>query len=164
LVGDDEEEDDNVLLESDVDDQDDLSEEHEDVEDIHGQRKKLIVKLPVKTPTPERKPLIKPRLSPEKVLPKGDGLFSAPADSPNRTGVSTSALSATSSSPEIKEKTEMGLHQTVPSDPLELSSKPLNIKQKSPSRQVPHSPLAFRGSPEKPPTLPPSIDVGYGKS
>src|SRR6187402_972953 len=72
--GDDEEEDDNVLLESDVDDPDDLSDEDEELEERENQ-KKLIVKLPVKTPTPERKTVIKLRVSPEKDSSKSAGLF-----------------------------------------------------------------------------------------
>lgn len=62
--GDDEEEDDQVSLHSDGDEQDEPSED-ELMEDVEP--KKLIVKLPVKTPTPERKTTtIKLQISPEK--------------------------------------------------------------------------------------------------
>lgn len=145
--GDDEEEEE-IPLESDADDQDDLTDEVDEGDDMEGvekKKKKLIVKLPIKTPTPERKTTIKLRLSPEKDSSNGAGLFSAISNA------STSDVATR--------------ENTVPtpptSNPLDIASKPITIAPISPSRQAPHSPLAFRGSPEKPQTFPPSIDVGY---
>lgn len=115
------------------------------MEGVEKKKKKLIVKLPIKTPTPERKTTIKLRLSPEKDSSNGAGLFSAISNA------STSDVATR--------------ENTVPtpptSNPLDIASKPITIAPISPSRQAPHSPLAFRGSPEKPQTFPPSIDVGY---
>lgn len=65
----DDEEDDHVSLASDVDDQDELTDNEEEPEDSakeNGEKKSLLVKLPVKTPTPEKKTFIKMNLSPEK--------------------------------------------------------------------------------------------------
>lgn len=132
----DDEEDDPVSLASDVDDQDELtdSEEPEDSAKENGEKKSLLVKLPVKTPTPEKKTFIKLKLSPEK--------------------------DNTSTQP-----TKDGPGNLV----AEKQSNPIDIAAKSPAPHPaplsPRSPLAFRGSPEKPPAaLPPSIGVGFGGS
>jgi hypothetical protein len=131
--GDDEEEEDQVSLPSDGDEQEDISEEDEEMEDVEP--KKLIVKLHVKTPTPERKAIIKLRLSPEKDKEaKSNDLFSNTDTKEN--------IRPTSTSPNVGE-----------------ASKPLS--KAPPSPQPIQSPLAFRGSPDKPL---PSIDVGYGGS
>ncbi|TVY44784.1 hypothetical protein LOCC1_G002144 [Lachnellula occidentalis] len=141
----DDEEDDGVLA-SDVDDQEELSDEDEEMED--GERKSLVVKLPVKTPTPERKSVIKLRVTPEKDVSKSSSFFSnatAPVDSSMSQGKENAKPAPVSlGTPEVPER----------------SSTPPLVTAPSTSR----SPLAFRGSPEKPNTYQPSIDVGYGGS
>lgn len=163
LIGDDEEEDDIIPLESDVEDQDELTDE-EDVEMEASEKKKLIIKLPVKTPTPERKPPIKLRMSPAKESSKASGLFPATTTNSSQAAASGSAQSASVPEVEIKEHTEPSSNESsnIIINASEASSKPINIPPPSPSHQ-PQSPLAFRGSPEKP-HLPPSINVGYGGS
>ncbi|KAF8865928.1 hypothetical protein BDZ45DRAFT_701030 [Acephala macrosclerotiorum] len=147
--GDDEEEDDHVSLASDGDDQDDISEnEDEDMEDVEP--KKLIVKLTVKTPTPERKTMIKLRFSPEKDKEtKSNALFSNASNvDQTRTANGQTSGHAVSTSANVEKA----------STPVE--SHAMDMAPKSP-RPV-KSPLAFRGSPEKPATFLPSIDVGTG--
>jgi hypothetical protein len=160
--GDDEEEDDHVSLGSDVDDQDDLTDEDEEMDDA-GEKKKLIVKLPVKTPTPERKTTIKLRLSPEKDSPKPNALFPATANTENATSTSNSIASGANQTAVDAKETTM---PTTSSDTnlVNAPPKPMSVPPNSPSHQTQTAPLspslAFRGSPEKPPTFPPSIDVG----
>lgn len=130
------------------------------MEGFEKQKKKLIVKLPIKTPTPERKTTIKLRLSPEKDSSKGSGLFGAISNPSNQSSAATLDSNRTSDVA-MKENAVSTLPTSNPSD---IASKPVPIAQISPSRQAPHSPLAFRGSPEKPQSLPHSIDVGYSGS
>jgi hypothetical protein len=159
IAGDDEEEDDNIPLESD--DHDDLTEDDdEQMVDVDEEKPKLIVKLPVKTPTPERKTIIKLHLTPEKESSKGSSIFTLKSNAANQKPTSTSDTDTTAAV-ETKENPESTSGHKGPSNPQELPNKPLNIAPLSPSHQSPHSPLAFRGSPEKPQALPP-IDVGYG--
>lgn len=164
--GDDEEEDDNIPLESDVDDQDDLTDEDEEMDT--GEKKQLIVKLTIKTPTPEKKKtLIKLHLSPGKVPMKP---LSPPAPA-NGSGVPSTASTQADLSTSVMdvEKTEkvttLGTTNQVVSDSSEEASKPINIPPKSPEHKAitfnPLSPsLAFRGSPDKAAAFPPPIDVG----
>ena len=145
--GDDEEEDD-VVLASDVDDQDELSDADEDEEMEDGEKKSLVVKLPVKTPTPERKTVIKLRVTPDKDVSKSPSFFSnttAPVDPSMSQG---------------KENTKPAPVSLGAPEALKRSSTPPLAPAPSASR----SPLAFRGSPEKPNPYQPSIDVGYGGS
>ncbi|KUJ19862.1 uncharacterized protein LY89DRAFT_580475 [Mollisia scopiformis] len=131
--GDDEEEDEQVSLASDGDDQDDRSEEDEEMED--AEPKKLIVKLMVKTPTPEKKTIIKLRVSPEKDRdPNAKGLF-------------------------LNTNTKENVQPASSGESSEPASKMTGMAPNSP--QPVKSPLAFRGSPEKPTTFMPAIDVGY---
>lgn len=145
--GDDEEED--VPLESDVDDQDELSDPDEDEEMNHEEPKKLIVKLPINTPAPEQKSLIKLKISSQtdKDVSKTPASattndISAP-DPPLETPQST--LVSDPGSVEVKENVELATtngHE----DPPKLTA----LSPKSPLHPAPQSPLAFRGSPEKP--------------
>jgi hypothetical protein len=150
--GDDEEEDDHISLGSDVDDPDDLTDEDERLDEA-GEKKKLIVKLPVKTPTPEKKTTVKPQLTQEDDGVKGSLLFSTTANNENAaSGVDQTSVSA---------KENILPDNSSASTP----TKPTNLPSVSPSHQpqaAPLSPLAFRGSPEKLPSLPPSVDVGFG--
>ncbi|KAF4634611.1 hypothetical protein G7Y89_g3500 [Cudoniella acicularis] len=143
--GDDEEEDDNVSLASDVDDQDELTDEDGDIEDgaeSDGVKKSLLIKLPVKTPTPEKKTIIKLRVSPEKERSsKEAGLQS------NGIGQANASLNQDTTGNEAAKQ---------PATPLASNgtTKPISIPPKSPQPLSPRSPLAFRGSPEKPPVFP----------
>lgn len=133
----DDEEDDHVSLASDVDDQDELTDNEEEAEvpvKQNGEKKSLLVKLPIKTPTPEKKTSIKLKLSPEK-----DQKSTQPTDKDG----SGNAVAENQSNP-------INIATKSPAPPAPLS---------------PRSPLAFRGSPEKrPAALPPSIGVGFGGS
>ncbi|KAG4416445.1 hypothetical protein IFR04_010423 [Cadophora malorum] len=157
--GDDEEEDDNVPLESDVDDQDELSDEDEEMED--GVDKKLIVKLPIKTPTPERKTTIKfkfsPRKSPEKDSSKA--LFPGVTNG-SQNPVSTPDISATAETKENVQPTSSPASNLGPTEDIEVPAKAAPLPPKSPSLQAPHSPLAIRSPEKSTTTYAPSIDVG----
>jgi hypothetical protein len=146
--GDDEEEDDHVSLASDVEDQDDLTDADEDEEMQDGEKKSLVVKLPVKTPTPERKTFLKLRLAPEPS--KSPGLNS------NTNGQADSLKS------QGKENTLPASVSSEAPESLKRASTPPAVPISVPSAS--RSPLAFRGSPEKPNPFTPSIDVGYGGS
>ena len=65
----DDEEDDHISIESDVEESDDLSNDDDEMEDDllddQSRKKSLVVKLPVKTPTPEKKAAIKKSPAPE---------------------------------------------------------------------------------------------------
>jgi hypothetical protein len=158
--GDDEEED--VPLESDVDDPDELTDDDDEIDE--AEKQSLIIKLPVKTPTPERKTAVKLRLTPVGDFEAGQYKQETPDLAPNRT----------SPTPIDKENINIQrLSPTVTPGPFaplqsEAATKPINIPPRSPSIPAPASPmspsLAFRGSPEKPQAFPASINVGYGGS
>jgi hypothetical protein len=151
--GDDEEED--VLLESDVDDPDDLTDEEEGLDEA-GEKKKLIVKLPVKTPTPERKTITKHRMTPEKESPNLSALDPSTASNENVSGSKPTKLNGAN-------PTAVDTKQNTKPTP-DSAMKPTSPPPKSPPRQTqepPLSSLAFRGSPEKLPAFPPSVDVGF---
>lgn len=140
--GDDEDEEDNISFASGDDGQDELSGDDDEMEDgvQEAQGDGLLVKLPVKTPTPEKKTFIKLHVSPQK-----DRSPNAPSPVQPSEMSSMNNLAGASSTPgDAKE--------------------PIDTQPKSP--QAPHvalpprSPLAFRGSPEKPPAFTPSINVG----
>ena len=175
--GDDEDEDgdDNVPLESDVDDQDDLTDVDDDLEDTaEDEKKTLIIKLPVKTPSPERKFGIKVSLTPERQLPelaseRPVGSIGHPTQPKNTVSNGTEPSSLSGTYQGNKEGPQSSA--AVPSSNLELASLPsvaptksTVIPPKSPSRQAPPSALSpsltYRGSPGKPPAFSPSINVG----
>ncbi|RDL35043.1 Uncharacterized protein BP5553_06974 [Venustampulla echinocandica] len=140
--GDDEDEEDNISFASDADGQDELSDDDDEMEggikEAHGNG--LLAKLPVKTPTPEKKTFIKLHVSPEK-----DRSSKAPSPAQPSELSSTNNLAK---APSVSED----------------ATKPIDIQPKSPRAPQaplsPRSPLAFRGSPEKPPAFTPSINVG----
>lgn len=142
--GDDEEDDDHVSLGSDVEDQDDLPDIDEGIRDNADEKQSLMVKLPVKTPTPERQVMVKLRLTPESLQPAG--LLSA----------ITGDHSQVDSSASTTDLTQPSLSSGSPIKPVDVPA--------SLASQPPQSPLTFRGSPEKPHPFPPSINVGYGAS
>jgi len=167
----DDEEDDHVSLESDVNDQDDLT----DVEDLEDEisdhpdkKKSLVVKLPVKTPTPERKITAKGSLTPQKEPVQQLDLKPTGKHDENQGGPSdlepTGVISAAN---ELDMKDSAQPASTCPTNNAAPSSEPSTEPMKIPtesSNPSPPSPLALRGSPEKPHNLPPSVDVGYGGS
>jgi hypothetical protein len=163
--GDDEEEDDHVSLGSDVDNPEELTDEDEEMDEA-GEKRKLIVKLPVKTPTPERKTAIKRRLSQENDSRKPNALFPGTANTDNATGSTTAVSRANPTAVDTKENAAPASSSGTNFE--EKPSKPMSVPPKSPAHQsqtAPLSPsLAFRGSPEKPPAFPPSIDVRFGGS
>jgi len=155
----DDEEDDHVSLESDVDDPDDLTDKDESLDDA-GEKKKLIIKLQVKTPTPEKNTAAKLQLTPERDTTKSSALFPATASNENAS-TSTSSAVASGAIPTATDTKE----NARPADMTNTSTKPTSVPPKSPAHQAqasPLSPLAFRGSPEKLPAFPPSVDVGMG--
>lgn len=160
--GDDEEEDEHLSLESDVEDPDDLTDEDETMAEV-GDKKQLIVKLPVKTPTPERKTAPRPQLSLEKESTTADHFLPTTANADNRAS-STTVNTANVAAIDAKEKTK----PASPFDVSEAPTKPMSIPPNSPSHQAQTTPLspslAFRGSPEKPTSFPQSINVGFGGS
>lgn len=133
--GDDEDDDDHVSLVSDIDEPEEDTDENEDMEEGDQEKKSLIVKLPIKTPTPEKKTKIKIHLNPqpksnlESVAPQKDAM-------------------------EVDKEPVAGANDKTTS--VSITAKPTS---------TPHSPtLTFRGSPEKVSTLPRSINVGYSGS
>ncbi|KAL2068006.1 hypothetical protein VTL71DRAFT_16104 [Oculimacula yallundae] len=157
--GDDEEEDDNVPLEGDADDQDEPSDEDDERED--GEEKKLIVKLPVKTPSPDHKSTIKlkfsPRKSPEKDEPT-KALFPGVTNG-SHVPVSTADISKIVGAKENVQPASPPASNGVTVTTSQLPTKSAVPPQQSSSLQAPHSPLAIR-SPEKPSsTYTASIDV-----
>lgn len=131
--GDESEGDDNAYEENgDEEEEDDADEEmNEDlVPEEEVEKKSLIVKLPVKTPTPEPK-------SPEVVSKQHQQQQPLPPPS---------APAATDSQPQLKQAVS-----------VEIPAKPVDIPNIHP--QVPGSPLAFRGSPSKPSSFLASVNV-----
>ncbi|KAH8683304.1 hypothetical protein BGZ60DRAFT_399866 [Tricladium varicosporioides] len=161
--GDDEDDEDAVSLASDNDEPDEATDEDEEINDDladDGIKKSLLVRLPIKTPTPEKKTTIKLRVSPEKehvpkdaIMMAGQGVYreTSPSGAARKTNTVTQSLVTSA---------------TEPPAPSDGGSKPMSITPRSPATASapppPHSPLAFRGSPEKPAAFPPSINVGYG--
>ncbi|PQE22310.1 hypothetical protein CJF32_00004674 [Rutstroemia sp. NJR-2017a WRK4] len=146
--GDDEEDDDQISLVSDKDAADDETDEDEDMEGENEVKKSLIVKLPVKTPTPEKKKTtIKLRLSPQPNAASDAESTAEDAVSP------VPAIKADGS--EQPRKSVQGLENGTP--------KAIPISTKLVSNPLSPS-LTFRGSPEKPSALPQSINVGFGGS
>lgn len=176
--GDDEEEDDHVSLESDKDDDDATDEEDDEMDAGEDEKKTLVVKLPVKTPTPERKTIIKLRVSPSKESIKpadfqqtvtGDQ-SKARSVTPAGTGASSTAnADGTLSKENAKQPSPQITHAATFPSTSEAMANPISIPPKSPSNPIqsatPLSPnLAFRGSPDKPHAFNlPSVNV-YGGS
>lgn len=151
--GDDEEdEDDNVSLASDGDDLDDILDEGDEVDD---EPKKLVIKLPVKTPTPERKTTVKLPLTAEndgESKPNGHVSNLSKSDQAPHSGPGVDTTSPVDIKENIQPSSENG------SDDNEAVSKSRSIPPKSPQPTKAH--LAFRTSPEKPQVLLPSLAGG----
>jgi hypothetical protein len=141
--GDDEDED-QVSIASDRDESDDPTDEDEDMDDDlinEHQKKVLVFKLPIKTPSPERKITLKLNLSAEK---------------------STEPVAPING---IDGNAKLACDQ-IPGTPTKNSGfiEPMNIGQQSENARnhlAPHSPsLAYRGSPEKAHAFSTTINVG----
>jgi hypothetical protein len=156
--GDDEEED-AISLGTDVDDE--MTDEDEELDEV-GEKKKLIVKLPVKTPTPEKIMTTKLPLTPQEDFTKPAGLFSSTSSNENAsTGISNAASGADPTTVDSKENAQ----PPSISDTVNRATNPISVPPETSSYQpqtAPLSPLAFRGSPEKPPAFPSSVDVRFG--
>ncbi|TAQ90419.1 hypothetical protein B7494_g1240 [Chlorociboria aeruginascens] len=155
--GDDEDDDDHVSLQSDGE-PGELTDEDEDMGDgLENDEQSLIVKLPVKTPSPDRKTTIKLHLSPQ-AAPQSTNMTTeflpSPAEIKEMSGNSRDTHQTLSS---LSNGHSARLHQS------DAPAKPTHITVKSPSA-TPLSPsLAYRRSPEKPATLLPSLS-GYSGS
>ncbi|KAG9235513.1 hypothetical protein BJ875DRAFT_458914 [Amylocarpus encephaloides] len=138
--GDDEEEEGNVSLA----DEDELTDDEGETEVSNepGEKKSLVVKLPIKTPTPEKKTVIKLRLSPEK-----ERTSRFPATDTTDPNGATGSLREASQSPAAGVS---GSSEAAPVPPKSPVAASLALS--------PRSPLAFR-SPEKPPPFQPAISV-----
>lgn len=132
------------------------------MEGIEKDKPKLIIKLPVKTPTPEKKTIIKLRLSPEKEKTKPANLFSpkSKSGSPGEIFIAESNGKTGITPPNGNASLEWnGNSEVTPSDENGFTTKTVDVPPMSPSQQ-PLSPLAFRGSTEKPPQSFSTVDVG----
>jgi hypothetical protein len=146
----DDEEDDAISLVSDGEDQDEVSEKDGNGDIETGERKSLVVKLPIKTPTPERKTVIKLQLSP------GKGRNSKPPEiAADTTGKGEGHEPTNSNNVGPLNSLENG-NKTKAMDIAPMSP------QATPDHVPPMSPLAFRGSPEKPQSLSAAISVQHG--
>jgi hypothetical protein len=163
--GDDEEEEEHVLLESDVDDQDDFTDEEDELlEEV--KKKSLVVKLPVKTPTPEKQnkaqPLPAAEQEPLQPISFPSTVNSGPSQSDSATLQPSSLNSGTDAASTAPPTSSFATMSTAPSLLTESSTDRDSAPPKSLFDPAPPSPLALRGSPEKPQTFTPSINVGYG--
>lgn len=163
--GDDEEEEEHVLLESDVDDQDDFTDEEDELLE-EGKKKSLVVKLPVKTPTPEKQnkaqPLPAAEQEPLQPISFPSTVNSGPSQSDSATLQPSSLNSGTDAASTAPPTSSFATMSTAPSLLTESSTDRDSAPPKSLFDPAPPSPLALRGSPEKPQTFTPSINVGYG--
>jgi hypothetical protein len=160
----DDEEDGEVSLESDVEDPD-LSDEDEEMEDNvldkDHEKRSLVVKLPMKTPTPEKPSAINTVLAPEKSLVDfGDSIPSAepllgtdPRPSTPPLAKPTDAVLVPTPAIDIQFN---NVKHTEISEPMGMASQAEAIK----GPFTPLSPsLAYRGSPEKSHIFARGIDV-----
>jgi hypothetical protein len=145
--GDDEDED-HISVASDRDESDDPTDEDEDMEDLvneEHQKKVLVFKLPVKTPSPERKITLKLSLTPE----KSSGRV------PPMNGTSENAKASQVTCDRAQNPTKNS-----------GSSEPMNVAPRSEKGRKPHAPhspsLAYRGSPEKAHAFATAINVSQG--
>lgn len=163
--GDDEDEEEHVLLESDVDDQDDFTDgEDELLEEVKN--KSLVVKLPMKTPTPEKKnkAQLLPEAEPEPLQPIGlpSTVNSGHRQSDSATLQPSSLNTDTNVANTTQSNSSFATMSTAPSLLTQSSTERDDGPAESLFDPTPPSPLALRGSPEKPQTFTPSINVGYG--
>lgn len=168
--GDDEEEDEHVPVESDDEELDNLSDADEDEMDIDDEDKQsLVVKLPVKTPTPERKGAI------TVVGLHGDQRDESVADPPTADGIDITNQAIEAKPPIVGQLMSnqqddqavpgsVSLPVTIPETQVVSETRPIDItKSHSDLAPSPRSPsLTFRGSPAKSHAFPPSIDVSQG--
>jgi hypothetical protein len=162
----DDEEDDHVSIESDPEESEDLSHDDEEMEDglmdDAGRKKSLVVKLPVKTPTPEKKSITR-NLTPE------EKSFESPKETTFSEPGSKIQEKAVISAPadKVLEVAPAPSTQVTPKETFGTEySKPMNIPTQPDVSRILASPLspslAYRGSPEKPRTFNAPINVTQG--
>jgi hypothetical protein len=160
----DDEEDDHVSLESDAEDEDDLEDEdmEDDLLDEDPNPKSLVIKLPLKTPTPE-KSATKRSMTPEKKSaelprPNADSLAVLQDVKQNR------PVATAGEAPAVEPNRAFQVH-SKPLPDVEFS-KSIDIPQQSEVDRTLPSPLspslAFRGSPEKAHAFPTAVNVSDG--
>lgn len=153
----DDEEDDVVSLasEGEEDDDEEVDDDVDMVDELDelDAKKSLVVSLPIKTPTPEKKRAVTLTLSPAKnpVNPVPAGAHPA-HKSPELQGDSNGASTTTQQIPDALR----------PDSAAEVGNRPAaaNGQRDTPSQLPPT--LAYRGSPEKPQSFPHPINVGQG--
>lgn len=155
----DDEEDGDVSLASDVEEPDDISEEDEDMEDELLDealpKKKLVVKLPVKTPTPEKQRAVDDTVVVESKM-AGPAEITSTERQPGAPPPSVLTNSAPSQAAEVENEVDE-VTQTKASVPMDIAH-PETIR----GPFTPLSPsLAYRGSPEKPHGFSAVIDVTH---
>jgi hypothetical protein len=163
--GDDEEEE-QLSLESDNGD-DDLTEAEEDLLHDVDEKKSLLIKLPVKTPTPEKKIVIKLRVTPEKDVMKPvnfNGDVVGGNDNHTSTAPALNGIGPSTTLDPVVGHT--GSKQAKISEASIIASESAAKSASNSVQGIPISPLALRGSPEKPPQTFPqsSVCVGQGGS
>lgn len=163
----DDEEDDHVSIDSDVENSDDLSHEDEEMEDDlmddAGRKKSLVVKLPIKTPTPERKAAVTRNLASE--------VKSAEPTKLTTIGEPVLKMEEKSGISGPKDRTpKVAPAPSIQAVSMETSgadfSKPINMPEQPDVNRFHPSPLspslAYRGSPEKPHAFTAPINVSQG--
>lgn len=182
--GDDEEDDDVVPVETDEEEAEEPS-DVEDLMDLDDDKQSLVVKLPVKTPSPERKMAIKLNLSPRKDAPNGL-MDNTTINSNHAATTNGKAKTADQALPEVISAVDhkvalpsastkayktvdqavpntVSLPAVIPEAQPASQTKPIDILQIR--KEAPVSPtLTFRDSPSKEHSFPPSIDVGQDGS
>lgn len=161
--GDDEEEEDHISLGSEADDQADVTEADDEL--LEGaESKSLVVKLPVKTPTPEKQNNVQSFSATEQEPLQPINLPStAKTNSSQGNSGKTQPFSANTARDTgnlTQSKLSFETKSTAPSLSTGSSTEQASAPSQSPLDPTPTSPLALRGSPEKPHTFTPSINVG----
>lgn len=156
--GDDEEEDDVVSLASEGEEDDDDEVVDDDVDmvdelDELDAKKSLVVSLPIKTPTPEKKRTVKMMLSPANNLM--DPIAGEPTHKSPELRRGDNSASASTTNQQISDAPQ-------PESAAEVANRAAatNGQRDTPSHLSPT--LAYRGSPEKPQSFPYPINVGQG--
>lgn len=164
--GDDEEEDDNVPLESDNDSVELSDNEDEDMEDEPQPKKSLIIKLPIKTPTPEKKTILKLKTTPtsEKTpekkspIPEKKTIIKLRLSPEHKTRLAVPSLGLSNGTGSSGSSAQTAAVNSL--HPVDLDSEmPDNSTQTDTITSPPGSPLVFRGSPDKQRPFPSSIGV-----
>ena len=163
--GDDEDEEEHISLGSDANDQDNFTDaEDELLEEV--KQKSLVVKLPVKTPTPEKKSNVQSRPEPKQGPLQPINLPSTNNNGYGKGHTATQQPASISAAPEIGNTAQPTSSFMTTSTARPFLTEPSTESASAPVKgsldPSPPSPLALRGSPEKPHSFTPPINVGYG--